>query len=124
MFRLRQPEARMRPPRLAENVIPRARLFESIDQSMATPLLLLTAPAGFGWRTLLASWAALSPRCVAWLPVTQADNGRAEFCHALLTALRVVMPGFNSSIEPLLELETTPGAAYLAQCLADDLAQL
>src|SRR5262249_56360367 len=45
----------------------RPRLFELLDRGVEGPMTLISAPAGAGKTSLLASWLAAKPRQVAWL---------------------------------------------------------
>src|SRR2546423_574362 len=54
-------------PRPPKPLVDRPRLFERLDDGVAGPLTLISAPAGAGKTSLLASWLAGNPREVAWL---------------------------------------------------------
>jgi hypothetical protein len=43
-------------PRPRTHLVPRAQLTERLQQGLARPLILVSAPAGFGKTTLLARW--------------------------------------------------------------------
>jgi LuxR family maltose regulon positive regulatory protein len=70
-------------------LISRPRLTSLLDESLKYPLTLVSAPAGFGKTTLLASWSqslpASSPR-VAWVSLEE-DNDPWLFWMCVLTAL-------------------------------------
>ncbi len=59
-------------------------------------LTLVSAPAGFGKTTLLATWLTASgetsPRC-AWVSLDEADRNPESFWTYVLTALERAMPG-------------------------------
>jgi LuxR family maltose regulon positive regulatory protein len=57
------------------------------------PLMLLVAPAGFGKTTLLAQWAAVEERPVAWVSLSKADSDPARLLMYLALAF--------DSLEPL-----------------------
>ncbi|HEY4032745.1 MAG TPA: hypothetical protein VGL94_02125 [Ktedonobacteraceae bacterium] len=71
-------------------LISRPRLTSLLDESLKYPLTLVSAPAGFGKTTLLASWSqslpASSPR-VAWVSLEEEDNDPWLFWMCVLTAL-------------------------------------
>src|SRR5262245_1601474 len=95
------------PPR--PNVVLRPRLIERLNEGLQRKLTLISAPAGFGKTTLLASWlasrtegrgprtvsppAALSPQSsalspqVAWLSLEEGDSDLARFLTYLVAAL-------------------------------------
>lgn len=59
-------------------------------------LLLVTAPAGYGKSTLLRTWAAQSPRAVAWLGLQPEDNALHVFLVHLQAALGAIWPAVYS----------------------------
>src|SRR5687768_4439417 len=76
------------------NAVPRSRLTERLNEGLHRRLTLISAPAGFGKTTLLASWLAerqqakgkrqndddvLLPSRVAWLSLDSADNDPTRF---------------------------------------------
>jgi LuxR family maltose regulon positive regulatory protein len=87
-------------PRPRSNWIPRPRLLQRLDHGLtARPglsspqLTLVSAPAGYGKTTLLASWIAQAERPVAWLSLDEGDDDPACFL-AYLTAALETLPGF------------------------------
>ena len=70
-------------PASSHALISRARLFALLDEGLSRPLILVSAPAGFGKSTLVASWVQSRPaECpqVAWVSLDEGDNeiGRAH----------------------------------------------
>jgi len=90
-------------------LVPRPRLMARMNEGIARPLTLISAPAGFGKTTLLAEWLtsvgleatdlrledavqvsnlkSLTPR-VAWLSLDEGDNDRTRFWTYFITALQ------------------------------------
>src|SRR5690242_13042129 len=54
-------------PPLNAHWVNRPRLIERLNAGLDHPLLLLSAPAGFGKTTLLTQWLRTVPYSVAWL---------------------------------------------------------
>jgi LuxR family maltose regulon positive regulatory protein len=79
---------RLAPPRLPNALVERERLLSVLDEALATPLTLLSAPAGFGKTTLLSAWARRHQGQVAWLSLDELDNSPTRFWVALIAALR------------------------------------
>ena len=63
--------------------------------STGVPLVVLTAPAGYGKTMLLAEWAAVDSRPFAWLTIDDADND-----------LMKLIAGISSSLEPFLSVDS------------------
>lgn len=80
------PPAKLGAPRLFD-VHPRRRLFRLLDGTQKRPLVWVSAPAGAGKTTLVASWLdARDPRSV-WYHVDERDDDPASFFHDLALAV-------------------------------------
>ncbi len=88
------------PPR--SDLVPRPRLTCMLSEGLVNPLILLSAPAGFGKTTLLAEWhyspsgRALS---LAWLSLEAEDNDPTRFLTCLASALESLKPGMLAEAE-------------------------
>ena len=74
-------------PRLREGLVCRMELLSRLERARSYPLLLVTAPAGYGKTTLLAQWSARGERPVAWVALGPADSDPAALADSILTAL-------------------------------------
>ncbi len=74
-------------PFLRSGLIARPRLHAQILQGLRGPLTLITAPAGFGKTTLVASCLAGCGMPVAWLSLDKNDNRTGRFICYLVAAL-------------------------------------
>ena len=72
------------------DLVPRPRLQEQIAQGLSGPLTLVTAPAGFGKTTLVASCIATCGLPIAWLSLDKNDNQAGRFMSYLVAALQGV----------------------------------
>ncbi|NES39497.1 AAA family ATPase, partial [Micromonospora sp. PPF5-17] len=86
--------SRLAAPAPPEPVLVRPRLLDRLDQGAAGPVTLVSAPAGWGKTTLLASWARASRAepPPAWVSVEDGDT-RERFWAYLAAALRSVVAG-------------------------------
>ncbi|MBN1993045.1 MAG: helix-turn-helix transcriptional regulator [Anaerolineae bacterium] len=75
-------------PFTRSELVPRPRLQARITQGLHGPLTLITAPAGFGKTTLVASCVAGCDMPVAWLSLDKNDNQAGRFLSYLVTALQ------------------------------------
>ncbi len=78
-------------PSLRMDRVSRQRLFELLDAGSQRSLTLLSAPAGFGKTTLLASWTVHTNLPIAWFSVDEGDNDTVRFVAYLIAALDSVL---------------------------------
>ncbi|MEJ2707215.1 MAG: hypothetical protein P8074_06340, partial [Anaerolineales bacterium] len=81
---------KLRLPFTRPELVLRPRLQEQIAQGLRGPLTLITAPAGFGKTTLVASCVAGCGMPVAWLSLDKNDNQEGRFLNYLIAALQGV----------------------------------
>jgi LuxR family transcriptional regulator, maltose regulon positive regulatory protein len=81
-------DPRFHPPAAAPLDLRRERLVAALRRE-PLPLTLVCAPAGFGKTSLLAGWAAETPReQLAWLSLDRHDNDAGRFWAGLVGAFR------------------------------------
>src|SRR5260370_19341339 len=95
-------------PLLGSRLVNRNHLIERLQQGIEAPLMLISAPAGFGKTTLLAQWLSESGRDAAWLSLELEDNEPMRFLSSLIAALQTLDHHLGSSALALLH--TTPPA--------------
>lgn len=83
-------------------MVPRPRLEEQIAHGLHGPLTLITAPAGFGKTTLVASCIASFKMPIAWLSLDKGDNQVDRFLNYLVAALREADHTIGSEAAQLL----------------------
>ena len=96
---------KLSPPRLRGALVPRPRLSALMDAGAEATLTLVSAPAGFGKTTVLASWlarASTEPRTVAFVSLDDSDSHAGSFWLYVVTALDAAAPGVGASVLPLL----------------------
>ena len=77
-------------PRPRAQLVQRSHLVERLQQGMAGPLTLVSAPAGFGKTTLLSQWLSESGTPAAWLSLEPEDNDPTRFLSYLIAALQTL----------------------------------
>lgn len=83
-------------PGVRGGAVPRARLNAHLRRGSAAKLTLISAPAGFGKTTALASWLAepeSGNRLVAWLSLEEHDSQPTTFWTYVTASLAKVVPG-------------------------------
>lgn len=81
---------KLRQPFLRKELVPRVQLQEQINLGLRGPLTLITAPAGFGKTTLVASCITGCGLPVAWLSLDKDDNQVSRFQDYLIAAIHGV----------------------------------
>ena len=86
-------ESKLQVPVQAGKIVPRSRLWTTLDDKITRyRLVLVSAPAGYGKTTLLAGWARASSLPVAWLTITGEEDGVERFLRYLLAAWETMQP--------------------------------
>jgi LuxR family maltose regulon positive regulatory protein len=118
--------------------VPRPRLLERLDHGLGRRLTLVSAPAGFGKTTLIASWlhrllqrqgaesdaGQHSGLSVAWLTIEREDNDPVRFFNYFIAALQSICPGAGVTALPFLDTPHLPAFDHLMTLLLGDLAAL
>ena len=113
-------------PRLRGALVSRPRLGSLMDAGAEATLTLVSAPAGFGKTTVLASWlarASTEPRAVACVALDESDSQSASFWLYVVTALNAAAPGVGGSVLPLLAANQPASRTLLAAVLNEVAAQ-
>lgn len=97
-------QTKLHPPAIRPETLLRQRLESALRVAVtSTPLTLVSAPAGSGKTTVLASLRLVVPEYpLAWLSLDEEDNDPTRFLGALVTALQRLHPEVGSSAWPLL----------------------
>ena len=114
---------KLNPPRIAADVVRRARIRERLERSLDRPLTLVCAPAGYGKTTLLSDWLAGSGYPYIWLSLDESDSDLAVFLNYFVAAIRTAYP--QACTDTLgLWLRRIAAVTRLANALANDLEAL
>jgi ATP/maltotriose-dependent transcriptional regulator MalT len=110
-------------PRLPGSLVERKRLQSSLDGALSQPLTLLAASTGWGKTTLLATWASLHPRAVAWLSLDPLDNDPFRFWTAVIAALRTRVSDVGALALAMMRSPQPPSFSAILTTLLNDLAE-
>jgi LuxR family maltose regulon positive regulatory protein len=98
----------------------RGRLQEQIESGLRGPLTLITAPAGFGKTTLVASYVTGAGMPVAWLSLDKDDNETGRFLSYLAAALQEAEHTIGSQAAQMLAAaQQAPPEAILTSLIND-----
>ena len=114
---------KLRLPLTRPGLVPRPRLEARLAEGLRGPLTLITAPAGFGKTTLVASCIAACAEArgmrAAWLSLDKEDNQSGRFLSYLVAALQAANPAVAGEAARLLELSEAPPEALLTSLVND-----
>ncbi|HET7476732.1 MAG TPA: LuxR C-terminal-related transcriptional regulator [Dermatophilaceae bacterium] len=113
-------ETKLLLPKRRRKVVLRPRLADLLLRGSHGPVTLVSAPAGFGKTTLLASWFATPPstpdddHLVAWVSLDEGDRDATSFWTYVLLALDRAVPGSGAGALTLLQSGQATVEAVLA----------
>ncbi|WP_433306429.1 LuxR C-terminal-related transcriptional regulator [Actinoplanes sp. CA-030573] len=112
-------------PKPHPGLIARPRLLDRLDAGLTTArCTLLSAPAGSGKTSLLASWLAHLDRPAGWLTLDENDRNAGQVLRYLIAALRAVVPDCGGTALSRLDAARTPPAEAVVTGIVNDLAAL
>ena len=111
-------------PTLTSDHVQRAALKERLDAASNQPVILVSAPAGYGKSTLVSYWLDTIEKPSAWLSLDEDDNDLQRFLSYFVAAIQTVAPSAMSETQSLVDASTLPPVLVLATSLANELDQL
>ncbi|MBP6470164.1 MAG: hypothetical protein KBE23_15895 [Chloroflexi bacterium] len=118
---------KLRPPRLREGYVIRARLLAQLDRGLAQGLILISAPAGYGKTSLAADWLRQRPALIsAWVSLDETDNDLDVFLRYVTTAVHKTFPQERpcANTQALLNVPQSPTLETITNTLINDLTHL
>jgi LuxR family maltose regulon positive regulatory protein len=119
-------ETKLYIPRPVRDSINRGFLVEKLETELKAgiPLILLSAPAGYGKTSLLSEWInnkVLGDVHFVWISLDAADNDPLRFLTYLGVALNQILPGIEAWMDHLLAAPTLPNANEIITVLINQL---
>ncbi|GAA2160349.1 LuxR C-terminal-related transcriptional regulator [Pedococcus bigeumensis] len=104
-------------PHARAATVDRARVTALLDAGAQTKLTLVSAQAGFGKTTAIATWVHGGPGAdrVAWVSLESSDAQPEVFWTYVVTALAPLVPDLADSVLPLLNGSGPPMSAVLTE---------
>jgi LuxR family maltose regulon positive regulatory protein len=95
---------KLRPPVAPARLVERRRLDALLDAGIERqrPLVLVSAPAGSGKSTLVASWASEVDAAVAWLQLEDGDSDPALFWSSVVASVGRLRPELEAQVTPIV----------------------
>jgi LuxR family maltose regulon positive regulatory protein len=85
-------ESKLTPAPTRPGLVSRVHLLDWLEASATTPVVAISAPAGYGKTMLAVEWAKRDPRPFAWLSIDPGDNDPAVLLTYLAIGLDRVEP--------------------------------
>ena len=87
-------------PPVRQELVPRPRLIERLNEGLRSGrrLTLVSAPAGYGKTTLIASWANQDKGRLVWVSLDEDDNDFSRFFIYVITAIQAIEGGFGEGL--------------------------
>ena len=115
-------------PTLRTTYIERPRLTKRLEEGLNGKLTLLSAPAGFGKTSLVASWVRQKQETgnlsVAWLSLDPADNDPPRFIDYFVAALQSYEPSVGQNALGLMQAPQPLPIESILTSLINQLAAL
>jgi len=111
-------------PKVSDDFVARERLIERLTQARHLNLTLVSAPAGYGKSSLVASWLESSGCTSVWYSLDKSDVDLFQFAEYLITGIEAQVPGSCVRSAPLLQAAEPPPLSAIAASLVNDLAEI
>ncbi|HEX4008482.1 MAG TPA: LuxR C-terminal-related transcriptional regulator [Solirubrobacteraceae bacterium] len=120
------PDPKFRAPVMRAGAVRRAGLLGRLEQESDRPLILLSAPAGYGKTTFLTQWAQEYGWPCAWLTLDGADADPGVLLDSITHAMTAIgaEPGLRRSFGLILDDAHVLPAAVLRDAVLDILGWL
>ena len=115
---------KLHPPSLPDDCISRGRLIQLLEESRSRPLVVVSAPAGYGKTVLACEWKAQLACDSAWFSVDKNDGDLHQFLTYLVICVEDVVPGALLSLTDQLDSSEMAPLPVLAASLINDLDRL
>jgi len=116
--------SKLQRPRPAAVEVPRPRVLDRLAPALRYPLVLVSAPAGYGKTTAVNQWLDSLDLPVAWISLDERDGDLATFVGYVLVAVRSVYADAGETTRLLVKGAVLPSPNRLADTLLQDLAAL
>jgi len=105
-------------PPVRPGIVDRPQLLDGLLSASESPMVLVSAPAGYGKTTLLALWRARDERPFAWVSLDASDNDPVALTAAIIEALGPVLE-LDAGLGAALAVPDPPLEDYVLPSLAD-----
>ncbi len=112
-----------RPPP-ANDYVYREQLEGRLASAEAQPIIIVSAPAGYGKTTMISHWIDQATIPCAWLSLDTHDNDLRLFLHYLAAAFSEWCPSAARVLEKMIESPDLPAPSHAADACALEIEQV
>jgi LuxR family maltose regulon positive regulatory protein len=116
-------DTKLHRPAVSDDFVIRPRLFEQLDRGLERKLTLVSAPAGFGKTSLVASWLQTRVRPAAWLSLDESDNNAIAFLDYVVAAIRSACPEACAQTQAMLAASQPPPLESMVNMLINEIGR-
>ncbi|MFN2265848.1 MAG: LuxR C-terminal-related transcriptional regulator [Anaerolineales bacterium] len=117
-------QAKLHRPPLPTDLVPRPRLTELIDSHRLPPLILISAPAGYGKSTLAKCLVEALDLPAGWLSLDEHDNDLGGFLQYFLAAVQSIFPEALQETQASLAARPQPALYAVTRILINELDRI
>ena len=117
-------KSKLYPPTITADIIPRPMLMQRLETGRTRPLILVSAPAGYGKSTLISNWLQQTEWASAWISLDADDGDLRQFMSYFLFAVQSVFPGTCKKTMELIKAPQLPPMSSLVSNLSNELDAL
>jgi len=111
-------------PPLTSDYIQRRELIDRLNFGVKAPLILISAPSGYGKSTLVTGWLKATKLKHAWISLSEYDNHLLTFLEYLAVAINTSETGILSEIQTLLHTPEQPAVDIITTKIINALIKL
>ena len=115
-------QTKLHRPSPPPDLVPRTRVLERLEAGRVRPLVLVSAPAGYGKSVLISNWLET---CVdwpsAWISLDEDDSDLRRFLNYFVTAVQSAFPRTCEQTRDLVSAPQMPSFSALVASLGNDL---
>jgi LuxR family transcriptional regulator, maltose regulon positive regulatory protein len=108
-------------PALIGKYVPRQKLLDYLNASCQLPLILVSAPAGYGKSVLINSYLETNNWPSVWISLDENDDDLYIFSRYFLTAIQTLFPDSCRKMEDAIGSASFPPTEVLATIMEDDI---
>ncbi len=117
-------QTKLHRPSLPVDLVPRQRLIDLLDPHTLPPLILISAPAGYGKSTLAKCLVEAFDCPSAWISLDERDDDLVTFLSYFLSAVQLIFPSAGTETRALLKASPLPPIHALTTSLINELDQI